>query len=51
MTWEENINLEGGYEQYESPGSRPVRLRLVALQVSLDEVEAGADSFMFANSG
>jgi len=51
MTWEENINWEGGYEQYESPGSRPVSIRLVASQVSLDEVEAGADSFMFANSG
>ena len=50
MTWEGNINWEGSYEQFATPASRALGVRLVASQVVLEESGDGSDSLLFAES-
>lgn len=50
MTWEDNINWEGGYEQYKSP-EKAVQVTGTAAQVSFAEVSDGPDALMFSESG
>jgi hypothetical protein len=46
MTWDDDVNWEGTYQQY-SAGSA-VSLRLVAAQSPITEVSGGDDAYMFA---
>jgi hypothetical protein len=46
MTWDDDVNWEGTYQQY-STGSK-VAVRLVAAQSPITEVGGGSDAYMFA---
>lgn len=48
LTWDDDINWEGLYEQVTLGATRPVSLKLVAAQSPINEVSAEDDAFMLA---
>lgn len=49
MTWDDDLNWDGMYEQFATRGD--VAVRLTAIQSSLHEVSGGPDAAMFAVQG
>ena len=51
MTWDDDLNWEGGYEQLTWSASDTVNVKLVALQTIVNEVSNDEDSYMLAGYG
>ena len=51
MTWDDDINIEGGYEQVAWSPTETVDVKLVALQTAVNEVSSDQDSYMLAGYG
>ena len=51
MTWDDDINVEGGYEQIAWSATEKVGVKLVALQTAVNELSSDADSYMLAGYG
>ena len=51
MTWDDDLNWEGGYEQLAWSASDTVNVKLVALQTIVNEVSNDEDSYMLAGYG
>ena len=51
MTWDDDLNWEGGYEQLAWSASDTVNVKLVALQTIVNEVSKDEDSYMLAGYG
>ena len=51
MTWDDDINVEGGYEQVAWSPTEAVGVKLVALQTAVNEVSKDQDSYMLAGYG
>ena len=51
MTWDDDLNWEGGYEQLAWSASDTVTVKLVALQTIVNEVSNDEDSYMLAGYG
>ena len=51
MTWDDDLNLEGGYEQVAWSPTETVGVKLVALQTAVNEVSGDEDSYMLAGYG
>ena len=48
MTWDDDLNVEGGYEQVAWSPTESVGVKLVALQTAVNEVSSDEDSYMLA---
>ena len=51
MTWDDDVNVEGGYEQVAWSATDTVDIKLVALQTAVNEVSRDKDSYMLAGYG
>lgn len=51
MTWDDDVNVEGGYEQVAWSPTETVGVKLVALQTVVNEVSSDQDSYMLAGYG
>ena len=51
MTWDDDLNVEGGYEQVAWSPTERVGVKLVALQTVVNEVSSDQDSYMLAGYG
>ena len=51
MTFDDDLNYEGGWEQIEWNLSDDVSIKLVAMQTAVNEASRGADSYMLAGYG
>ena len=51
MTWDDDLNVEGGYEQLVWSPTETVGVKLVALQTAVNEVKGDEDSYMLAGYG
>ena len=51
MTWDDDLNVEGGYEQVAWSATEAIDVKLVALQTAVNEVSGGPDSYMLAGYG
>ena len=51
MTWDDDLNVEGGYEQVAWRLTEKVGVKLVALQTAVNEVSSDQDSYMLAGYG
>ena len=51
LTWDNDLNLEGGYEQVAWSPTETVGVKLVALQTAVNEVSGDEDSYMLAGYG
>ena len=51
MVWDEDLNVEGGYQQVAWQARSNVELTLVAIETAVNEVTAAADAFMLAGYG
>ena len=51
MTWDDDLNWEGAYEQLAWSASDTVNVKLVALQTIVNEVISDKDSYMLAGYG
>ena len=51
MTWDDDLNFEGGYEQVAWSASDTVGVKLVALQTAVNEVSSDRDAYMLAGYG
>ena len=51
MTWDDDLNFEGGYEQVAWSATESVGVKLVALQTAVNEVSGDEDSYMLAGYG
>ena len=51
MTWDDDVNVEGGYEQVAWSPTERVAVKLIALQAAVNEVSRDEDSYMLAGYG
>ena len=51
MVWDEDLNVEGGYQQVAWQARSNVELTLVAIETAVNEATAAADAFMLAGYG
>ena len=51
MTWDDDVNVEGGYQQVAWSATERVGVKLVALQTAINEVSSDRDSYMLAGYG
>ena len=51
MTFDDDLNFEGGWEQFSWKPQKNVAIDLVALQTAVNEVSRGADAYMLGGYG
>ena len=51
MTWDDDLNLEGGYQQVAWSATDAIDVNLVALETAVNEVSSDQDSYMLAGYG
>ena len=51
MVWDDDLNVEGGYQQVAWQAGSKVAFTLVAIETAVNEVKAAADAFMLAGYG
>ena len=51
MTWDNDVNVEGGYEQVAWSVTERVGVKLVALQTAVNELSSDKDAYMLAGYG
>ena len=51
MVWDDDLNVEGGYQQVAWQAGSKVGVTLVAIETAVNEVKAAADAFMLAGYG